>query len=256
MPQKVGSLSLNQVKLDNLLFIHRSLVSYSDGCGGQNKNSTVISFFMELHRNGVYERIDHKYLERGHTFLENDTDFSQIEKRKRSAVVYLPEDWVEVIREANLRKPFIATAMQREDFLDWKTHAKDRYRPINRDKEGNRVLLRNVHWMNFGWGEEKDPESGKIVMKHHPDEVWVRYGFSKEEPWKKILVRRPVPADQATRPRQLYQSEILLKPKKVKDLKTLASDHVPEPQRQFYLRLSGNTGLPDDDSTDNEDLDD
>ena len=27
-------------------------------------------------------------------------------------------------------------------------------------------------------------------MFHHPDEVWVRYGFSKDEPWKKIKIVR------------------------------------------------------------------
>ena len=54
----------------------------------------------------VYERIDHKYLERGHTYLENDRDFAQIEKRKKTATVYLPQDWVEVMRDFILTKPF------------------------------------------------------------------------------------------------------------------------------------------------------
>ena len=27
-------------------------------------------------------------------------------------------------------------------------------------------------------------------MVHHPDEVWVRYGFSTDEPWKKVNIRR------------------------------------------------------------------
>ena len=42
-----------------------------------------------------------------------------------------------------------------------------------KDQEGKRVLLRDIHWLNFGWGEEK--EAGKVAMKHHPDEVWVRF---------------------------------------------------------------------------------
>ena len=55
---------------------------------------------------GVYEILDHKFLVRGHTFLENDRDFAQIEKRKNSAKVVLPDDWIEVVRDTNLRKPF------------------------------------------------------------------------------------------------------------------------------------------------------
>ena len=42
---------------------------------------------------------------RGHTFLENDCDFNQIEKRKKSVQVLLPEDWCKIVRETNLRKP-------------------------------------------------------------------------------------------------------------------------------------------------------
>ena len=71
-------------------------MSYSDRCCGQNKNLTIIGFYSEMHRNRVYERIDHKYLEQGHTYLENDRDFAQIEKRKKTATVYLLQDWVEV----------------------------------------------------------------------------------------------------------------------------------------------------------------
>ena len=73
---------VHQVQLIHLHFIHRSLVSYSDGCGGQNKNGTIIGFYVDLHTTGMYEQLDHKYLEWEHAFLENDTDFSQ--KRQKS----------------------------------------------------------------------------------------------------------------------------------------------------------------------------
>ena len=90
-----------------LLFTYRSLISYSDGCSGQNKNHTIISLLADLQRQGVYEVINHKFLVRGHTFLENDRDFSQIEKRKKNPQALVPDDWQKVVREANLRKPFV-----------------------------------------------------------------------------------------------------------------------------------------------------
>ena len=86
-----------------IFFLYRSRASYSDGCCGQNKNLTIIGFYNEMHQNRVYERIDHKYLERGHTYLENDRDFAQIEKRKKTATVYLPQDWVEAVRDSMSR---------------------------------------------------------------------------------------------------------------------------------------------------------
>ena len=47
----------------------RSLVSYSNGCGGQNKNVTIVALYNELHLSGVYDILNHKFLPRGHTFL-------------------------------------------------------------------------------------------------------------------------------------------------------------------------------------------
>ena len=44
---------------------------------------------------------------RGHTFLENDRDFAQIERRKKTALVLVPQDWLKVVEEAKLVKPFV-----------------------------------------------------------------------------------------------------------------------------------------------------
>ena len=37
------------------------LVSYSDGCGGQNKNLTSIGLYDELHLSWVYVILNHKF---------------------------------------------------------------------------------------------------------------------------------------------------------------------------------------------------
>ena len=223
-------------------------MSYSDGCCGQNKHLTIIGFYNEMHKKRVYERIDHKYLERGHTYLENDRDFAQIEKRKKTATVYLPQDWVEVVRDSNVKKPFEATAMQQEDFLDWKGFVNERYKMAAKDQEGKRVLLRDIHWLNFGWGEEK--EAGKVSMKHHPDEVWVRFSLSEDEPWKKLKIVRPGKTTTLQSiPRELYQGQVLLKTAKVRDLQKIAAQFVPPLQRKFYFELKDN-GPEDGNSTD------
>ena len=102
----------NHLNISYFDFSHRSLVSYSNGCGGQNKNQTIISLYVELQRTGVYEILNHKFLVRGHTFLENDRDFAQIEKTKNSAKVVLPDDCIKVVRDTNLRKPFQVNNIQ------------------------------------------------------------------------------------------------------------------------------------------------
>ena len=235
-----------------IFFPCRSLVSYSDGCGGQNKNLTIIGFYSELHRSTVYEVLDHKYLVRGHTFLENDTDFSQIEKQKKSAAVYLPEDWFRVVQDANQRKQLIVTEMKRVDVFHWKSYISARCKPLSNDTDGHQVKLRDIHWLNFNWGEDTDLRTRRNKMFLHPDEVWVCYGFSKDEPWKKIKIVSNIRLSSRT-PDQLYNGKLNLAPAKVKDLKTMASKFIPEPQCKFYLRLKSSSYedcLSDDEDSD------
>lgn len=217
----------------------RSLVRYSDGCGGQNKNLTIIGLFSELHFAGVYEVIDHLYLERGHTYLDNDRDFGIIEKRKASAEVYVPRDCYQVVKEASVPKPFQVVQMEQEDFLDYKASISNRYALRNKDLAGQKVLLRDVHWLNFGWGPEKTPE-GSIKMVHHPNEVWIRKTFSASEPWMKVqYVRRKNPMDNVmtTTPSQLYDGPLPLRPAKVADLKKTAAQHLAPLHQSFYMNL-------------------
>ena len=133
----------------------KSLVAFSDGCGGQNKNLTIIGLYQELHRNGVYEILNHKFLTRGHTFLRNDSDFAQIEKRKASAVVYVPDDWCKVVREANHWNPFEVVKMQQQQFKNYRDFVSSRY--TNKHYSAAGICFRDVHWLNFGWGRKLTP---------------------------------------------------------------------------------------------------
>ena len=38
---------------------------------------------------------------------------------------------------------------------------------------------------------------------------------------------------------QLYHAPLVLKPAKVRNLKKMAQDHIPHPQRDFYLQMPG-----------------
>ena len=68
-------------------------VCYSDSCFGQNNNFSMICIRNTLILEKMFDQIDHKFLVRGHTFLPNDRDFSHIEKKKASAIVYVPNQW-------------------------------------------------------------------------------------------------------------------------------------------------------------------
>lgn len=64
------------------------------------------------------------------------------------------EDWFKIVREANLRKLFEVTKMEQRKFMDWKSHLEQKYSLDKKDVHGNPWCLCEVHWLNFGWGEQ------------------------------------------------------------------------------------------------------
>ena len=71
--------------------------------------------------------------------------------------------------------------MKQPDFKDWKGFLEGKYRLAKKDTDGNVFRLRPVQWMNIGWGEERNPFTGKFDLVQYPDEVWFKNDFSKRE---------------------------------------------------------------------------
>ena len=82
---------------------------------------------------------------KGHTFLENDRDFSLIEKRKRTAEVLLPDNWTQVVREANFKKPFIATEVEQCDMKDCQSIVKIRPKKKRSKREKSELTAHGIH---------------------------------------------------------------------------------------------------------------
>ena len=211
----------------------KTLTCYSDSCFGQNKNSQIICFWTHLMVQKRFSRIDHKYLVRGHTYLPNDRDFSQIEKRKSSARVYLPQDWEKVVRESCSSKPFSVQKMTRKKFLDMEPRT--RYFTMRKkDHKGSPVLISKASWLNFGEGEE----DGATIS--HPGEYWMRSSFSEEEAWQKVSIfkgRCKIPPPTNVQLPVKYPSGHPINPKKVTDLQTTIP-YLPTSCRDFYVSLT------------------
>lgn len=138
----------------------------------------------------------------------------------------------------------------RRTFSISKVAMAQRYALQNKDRNSNHFLLREKHWHNFGWGAEIDRD-GRKIMVHHPYEVWMRRSFSSEEPWIKVCLLERESTESnviSSPPAQLYQSQIPLKPAKLKDLRKIASQHIPPDHRGFYLCLRREGGESNDDT--------
>lgn len=92
----------------------KKLHSFSDCCGGQNRNNIFVQFMLWFCNNFPVTEWQHSYLEPGHTFLPNDRDFAMIEKKKRQyGEIYSFDEWVKLIENStkkNLLKFFQCVA--------------------------------------------------------------------------------------------------------------------------------------------------
>ncbi len=167
--------------------------------------------------------------------------YLHIEKCKDSAGVYIPADWEVVVREARPRTPFDVKPMESSQFLDFSELSKQ-YTRRKKDANKKPVLISKAVWMNFG--QAHDP-SGEL--KKHPNEVWLRYSYSSDEPWSKASLlkgRKRLPPSPAVTLPEKYPNGHPMKPKKL--------DLIPPEHRQFYLDLfatapRGNSGDSSDD---------
>lgn len=80
----------------------KDLVLWSDSCGGQNRNIKMVLILKScLEAHPTLKTIYMKYLVSGHSFLANDTDFSDIEGAlKHVQRLYLPNDYIQVMKSA------------------------------------------------------------------------------------------------------------------------------------------------------------
>ncbi|KAL7633831.1 UNVERIFIED_CONTAM: hypothetical protein RMT77_015787 [Armadillidium vulgare] len=84
----------------------RKLSSFSDSCGGQNKNENIIAFMMYVCQ--MYNvDWEHTYLESGHSNLHYDSDFVVIEKCKQKVnSIFSVNEWTELIETAKPKNSF------------------------------------------------------------------------------------------------------------------------------------------------------
>lgn len=96
---------------------------WSDNCAGQNRNFMIVTLYMWLLKKMPNLKIiNHKFLLRGHTHMEVDSDHSIIERAKKKiehSSIMTPWDLQQFIRSCKNKNPFEVINMELEDFLDF-----------------------------------------------------------------------------------------------------------------------------------------
>ena len=157
------------------------LITYSDSCGGQNRNINMVCAWLNLVMSSFspIQMVDQKFMLSGHSYLPNDRDFASIENAKRKRqTIYCPEEWYSLVENARTKNPFSVCVMESYDFwsLDCvKSHI------INRKKNTRKEP---VNWFQIHWIR---------VIRQYPYCFQYRHSLSELEPWKTVNLTRKGP---------------------------------------------------------------
>lgn len=97
----------------------KEAILYSDNCGGQNRNKNFVAMLSYAKSKFQFKKIQHKFLERGHTQSENDSMHAAIEHKSRHVSIYTTPQWAATVRISRSR-PYQVKELHSEDFFDFK----------------------------------------------------------------------------------------------------------------------------------------
>lgn len=144
------------------------IVFYTDNCSGQNKNRFIFCLYMlAITKCKFIKSITHKFLITGHTQNEGDHVHSVIEKQisryKKAAPIYVPDQFVSLIRQAKRKEPlYHVKEMTHSDFFDLKDlNIKMALKDSYRNTDGEIVKISELKTFRV----EKD-KPGKFLYKN------------------------------------------------------------------------------------------
>ncbi len=101
---EIGSCLLKYIR--QLAPTVKTLVLFSDSCGGQNRNQFVAAAMLWAAQKSDLQEISLNFLESGHTQMECDAMHAAIEHEKRHKSVFGMNDWVNIMTAARRKKPY------------------------------------------------------------------------------------------------------------------------------------------------------
>lgn len=225
-PEEIGSsilAFLENIKEENKLSDH--LVAWSDSAGGQNKNFYIVCLWHYLIKSGRFKKIDHKFPEVGHTFMDSDRDFATVEKAiRKHQNIYTVDQYLSIMTEARRTTPFNITRMA-DKFIDIKELPR-KLGLIDRKKndKNEKVQFREVRWLQV-------EEFG--ITKY-------KYSFDEAEDWNIVDIRKNRKMNRS----QPETDNLLVNINKSKTIAAKKYDNIqeqipfiPENLRGFYYNL-------------------
>ncbi|CAG9822849.1 unnamed protein product [Phaedon cochleariae] len=116
--QEVGS-CLRKFISEHLKTTATRLILWADSCGGQNRSIKMVLMLQHILQNhSTLETITLRFLQPGHTFLPNDSEFGDVEcALKTHNRLYTDKDYIHVMTNCRRKNPFVVTRLSKTDFV-------------------------------------------------------------------------------------------------------------------------------------------
>lgn len=202
---------------------------YSDGCSGQNKNSIMATMLLYtvLHCTNLKE-ISLKFFESFHGQNEGDSVHSTISYAiKHAGNIFIPSQLYPLFTLARRQYPYNVYPLQYNDFLDFKTLAKElRVLTVKKTEDGEPVK----------WTEIMELK----VSKNHPHQIFFKTSHLAED-FRVLSLKRLDTDLRKVVPNRLNNQPPKISEEKYLDLQSLCTGETPvirlDEHKNFYRSL-------------------
>lgn len=202
----------------------RTVTSFSDTCAGQNRNQFICASMIYAVQETSITRIDLKYMESGHSYLEADSMHSTIESAKRHQKIYTTREYELVAAGARKKpRPYTVKRLTHKNFLDFKHLCAQVINNRTRNTDGENVQWLKIKWLRF--------------EKSNPFVIEYKTNLSSET-FMKLDVRGQNAEVAGLDLQRAYNSKLPISAAKKKDLMNLVKSHViPADYSAWYSNL-------------------
>lgn len=171
--------------LEHELGKHDHIIIWCDNAPGQFKECYLFFYLDHLIRKQQFLRADLKFLLEGHTYSVCDRRFGTIQRLfQTQEVVDVPKKWASILKNSNLSNLSVHWVTQ-DMIKDYKSFLRIQYVSRNEDLNKEKFEVRDVAWLNFGYGESID-DHGQLQLVHHPETVFMRSKMDAKQPPRNV----------------------------------------------------------------------
>lgn len=215
--------SLLWLKIQDMSPTIKTLHIFSDACGGQNRNNTLVRFLLALVSLGRFDTIHQYFPVRGHSFLQCDRNFGTAKRKIRKLDrIYTPDEYCELIRTAR-ESGYSVRKVTSEQILDYKAWWPKLFKKSAKsvDKRSQFCISKYRHL------QYSSTTMGSVTASEFIDGI-VSSRFVLQKP--QLLDAITLPTEPA------YRARIPINEKKINDVKKIIT-YIPTEKRDFYMDI-------------------